>query len=117
MDKKNICPLCQYAVPQKNCGLGLINCACKGLGNARQSECDRFRENSRLASLKEAAIDEIKKYERLRLADGKGSKAAVQRAAIRSCAMTEAFAVMLDIDYDDAAEMLWEWAEKDEPQP
>lgn len=117
MDKKNICPFCEHAIPQKNNGLGLVDCQCKGYGNACQTVCGGFHPNERLSRLKEAAIDAIKEYERLRLTDGKGSKAAVQRAAIRSCTMTEAFAIMLDIDYDDAEEMMWEWAEKDEPQP
>ena len=107
MNKKNVCPFCQYAVPQKNSGLGLVDCPCKGYGNAHQTECASFRENSRLTSLKEAAIEAIKTFDCLKK-DEKHSKAALQRAAIRSCAMQEAFAIMLDIDYDDAAEMLWE---------
>lgn len=109
MNKKNLCPFCQYAVPQKNSGLGLVDCPCKGYGNAHQTECASFRENSRLASLKEAAIEAIEEFDRLNK-DGKISKAALQRASIRSCAMQEAFAIMLDISYDDAAEMLREWA-------
>ena len=109
MNKKNICPFCKYATPQKNCGLGLVDCQCKGYGNAYKTECDSFRENSRLASLKEAAIEAIEEFDRLNK-DGEISKAALQRASIRSCAMQEAFAIMLDISYDDAAEMLREWA-------
>lgn len=119
MNKNNICPFCQYAIPQKNCGLGLVNCQCKGYGNARQTECNSFCENSRLASLKDAAIEAIKAYydliEAIKEFDrpnkgGEISKAALKRASIRSCAMQEAFAIMLDISYDDAAEILWELA-------
>lgn len=109
MDKKNICLFCKYAIPQASCGLGLVDCACKGLGNARQPECDRFRENIRLVSLREAAIDAIKEFDRL-TGGGQSSKAAMRNAAARSCVMTEAFAIMLDIGYDDAAEMLRDWA-------
>ena len=105
MRRENICLLCQYAIPQKNSGLGLVDCSCKGYGNAHQTECDSFRENSRLASLKEAAIEAIKEFEHLNK-DEEISKAALQRASIRSCAMQEAFAIMLDIGYDDAAEIL-----------
>ena len=111
MYKENICPFCKHAIPQKNCGLGLVNCQCKGYGNAYKTECDSFRENSRLASLKEAAIEAIKEFDRLNK-DGEISKAALQRVSIRSCAMQEAFAIMMDISYDDAAEMLRELAKK-----
>lgn len=109
MDKKNICPFCECAIPQKNCGMGLVNCPLKGCGNAHKTECDCFRENSRLVSLREAAIDAIKEFDRLN-EGGQSSKAAMQNVAARSCVMTEAFATMLDIGYDDAAEMLREWA-------
>lgn len=109
MNKKNLCPFCQYAVPQKNSGVGLVDCPCKGYGNAHQTECDSFRENSRLASLKEAAIEAIKAFHCLN-GDENHSKTALQRASIRSCTMQEAFAIMMDISYDDAAEMLHDWA-------
>lgn len=107
MKKDNICPFCEHAIPQKNCGFGLVDCQCKGYGNAHSTECDKFRENSRLASLKEAAIEAIKEFDRL-TKDGEIAKAALKRASIRSCAMQEAFAIMLDISYDDAAEILRE---------
>lgn len=78
MNKKNLCPFCQYAVPQKNSGLGLVDCPCKGYGNAHQTECASFRENSRLASLKEAAIEAIKEFDRLNK-DGEISKAGIAK--------------------------------------
>lgn len=113
MRRENICPLCQYAVPQMNCGLGLVDCPCKGYGNAHQAECDCFRENSRLASLKEAAIEAIKEFNRLN-ESMQSPNVALQKASIRSCTMQEAFAIMMDISYDDAAEILQNSAKKQE---
>lgn len=109
MNKENICPFCQHSIPQKTCGLGLVDCLCKGYGNAHQTECESFRENSRLARMKAATIEAIKEFDRLN-EDEESSKTAKQRAAIRSCAMQEAFAIAMNIGYDDAAEMLRDWA-------
>lgn len=105
MNIKNICPFCKYAIPQKNSGLGLVDCQCKGYGNVCQTVCGSFRPNERLSRLKEAAIEAIREFDHLNKS-GQYAKAAMQNAAARACVMTEAFAIMLDISYDDAAETL-----------
>lgn len=113
MTKGNICVNCKHATPQDNSGLGLVNCHVVGHGNACQTKCDHFRENSRLASLKEAAITAIKEFERMYAIPIDGNElhaASIERAATYAVALQDAYAMVLDISKDMAAEILHEEA-------
>lgn len=111
MERNNICRFCAYSVPQKNSCLGLVDCWLIGYGNACQRECSHYKENPRLAALKKLAVEAIKEFDALN--NTNSASAETKAAAARSVAMQEAFAAMLDISYDDAAKMLWEFAEAD----
>ena len=112
MNKQNLCPTCKYGSPQDNSGLGLVNCIChkgRACGNAYQKECESYRENARIARLKSAAVEAINDFNKLYAipVDGNEAHAAeMAKAAARSCHMQEAYAIILDIGYDLAAEIL-----------
>lgn len=110
MNKKNLCPWCKNAIPQANSGLGLVDCPVMGYGNACQTVCDHFRPNPRLSKLADAALEAVKDFERM-----KDTATAVEqkKAAVMSCAMQEALAIMLDVSYDDVAEWLHDKEEQD----
>ena len=111
MTRDNICPFCIFAIPQKNTELGLVDCIHHGYGNACQMQCKDYRENPRLAQLKEKAKAAIREFNQLSETNGSTS-AAAKKAAIRSCTLQEAFAAILDIPYDQAAELLRDGAEQ-----
>ncbi len=103
MNKKNLCPWCEYAIPQANSGQGLVDCPVMGYGNVCQTVCNRFKPNPRLSKLVDAAEEAIREFE---CAKGVATAAEQKKAAVRSCAMQEAIAIMLDVSYDDVAEWL-----------
>jgi hypothetical protein len=92
--------------------MGLVDCPKKGHGNAYETKCEHFFENTHLLRLREAAVNAIREFERIAdLHHGHTTKAGEQnidlvRAAARSCAMQEAYAIMLGISYDTAAGLL-----------
>lgn len=104
MQKDNLCPFCIHSIPQRNSGIGLVDCPVRGYGNACQMQCDDYRENPRLAQLMSLAVDAIKEFEDASSGDASASIKA--KAAARSCALQEAVAAMLDISYDKAADLL-----------
>lgn len=103
MNTKNLCAWCQYAIPQANSGLGLVDCPMMGYGNACQTVCNCFRPNPRLSKLADAAEEAIREFE---YAKDTATAAEQKKAAVRSCAMQEALAIILDVSYDDVAEWL-----------
>lgn len=112
MNHDNICRFCAYSVPQKNSCLGLVDCWLIGYGNACQRECSHYKENPRLAALKKLAVEAIKEFDALN--NTNSASAETKAAAARSVAMQEAFAAMLDVSYDDAAEYLREEADRED---
>ena len=115
MNKSNICPKCAFAIPQSDNTLGLVDCPKKGYGNAYARTCDCFLENNRLLNLIEIAIEAIKEFESLYAVSFKDSSehaAAIGKAATHSCTMQQAYAIMLGITYDMAAEILHEEAKE-----
>lgn len=103
MKKNNLCWRCNYSTPQSNSGMGLVDCPVVGCGNVCHTVCDHFRPNPRLSKLLDTATEAVKNFERMK---GTATAAEQKKAAARSCAMQEAVAIMLDISYDDAAELL-----------
>lgn len=112
MQQENICPFCQYAVPQKNSGCGLVDCVRKGYGNAHQTECESFQENSRITKLKDATVEAIREFDEVREGSNGIAGTKLKAMASRCVALQEAFAIMVDIGYDHAAEMLRSLAER-----
>lgn len=112
MNHDNICRFCAYSVPQKNSCVGLVDCPLMGYGNAYQRECSNYQENPRLAALKKLAVEAIKEFDALNNTNSASAK--TKAAAARSVAMQEAFAAMLDVSYDDAAEYLREEADRED---
>ena len=109
MNTKNLCAWCQYAIPQANSGLGLVDCPMMGYGNACQTVCNCFRPNPRLSKLADAAEEAIREFEYAK----DTATAEQKKAAVRSCAMQEALAIILDVSYDDVAEWLHDKEEQD----
>ena len=110
MNEKNLCRWCKYAIPQANSGLGLVDCPVTGYGNTCQTVCNHFRPNPRLSKLADAAEEAIREFE---YAKDTATAAEQKKAAVRSCAMQEALAIMLDVSYDDVAEWLRDKEEQD----
>ena len=102
MNEKNLCRWCKYAIPQANSGLGLVDCPV--------TVCNHFRPNPRLSKLADAAEEAIREFE---YAKDTATAAEQKKAAVRSCAMQEALAIMLDVSYDDVAEWLRDKEEQD----
>jgi hypothetical protein len=71
---------------------------------------DSYRPNANLLELKAKAIEAIGKLERLNALPNTGAAHAreASKAAAYSCAMQAAYAIMLGIGYDMAAEVLRE---------
>lgn len=112
MNHDNICRFCAYSAPQKNSCLGLVDCRLLGYGNACQRECRHYKENPRLAALKKLAVEAIKEFDALNNTNSASAK--TKATAARAVAMQEAFAVMLDVLYDDAAEYLRKEADRED---
>lgn len=116
MKRENICPKCAFAISQKDNSwskLGLVDCPKKGYGNAYQTECEHYIENANLRLLMDNAIIAIKEFDRINAlyTNLDVSIPSIQheelvKAAAHSCAMTEAYAIMVGIGYDMAAEYL-----------
>lgn len=66
--------------------------------------------DERVAALKKLAVEAISEFDEMNAGNSASAQTkmveATKRAAARSCALQEAVAVMLDIPYDQAAEML-----------
>jgi len=72
--------------------------------------------NENLNSLKEAAIEAVREFKRLYAIPTNGSDAharEIARAAATSVTMQKAYAIMLGIGYDMAAEIIHEEAKKE----
>ena len=116
--RENICQTCKYTIRQDNSYL--VDCVCNNghaCGNAyqREGQCDSYRPNVPLIRLKQAALDAIKEFNRvhelypdLRADDPSWQHEELVKAATRSCCMTEAYAIMLNLGQDFTAEMLRE---------
>lgn len=115
--RDNLCRSCVFAIPQQGeTSLGLVDCPKMGYGNASSSikhPCENYRENDRLARLKDAAVEAIREFSKINAlhAGSRNAMTSYQRreeakAAAHSCAMTEAYSLICGISYDTAAELL-----------
>ncbi len=106
--RANICQNCRFAIRQKS-GY-LVDCICHNghaCGNTYnlEGQCDDYEPNNNLLSLKTAAIDAIREFDKLN-ASPNCNKEKLMKAACRSCDLQEAYAIIVGISYDLAAELL-----------
>ena len=122
--KDNLCHTCIFAIPQDDSSMGLVDCPKRGCGNAFSSDihpCEHYRENQRLIALREAAVEAIREFEELNAlqeTDPKEYKSKYYQeklhdAAVKSCTMSDAYALAFGLGYDDAAAILHEEARKE----
>ena len=113
--RQNICQTCKFGIKQES-GY-LVNCVCDrngrgGCGNAFELEgqCKHYRPNHNLLFLKHAAITAIRNYHVLADTPEKSShyKQDLAVAASESVALKRAYAMIVGLNYDAAAEILYE---------
>lgn len=107
----NICQSCQYSLRRESGHL--VDCPKVGCGNAWSRDCEHYKPYTNLIRLKDEAVEAICEFEKLNntLSDRDTvHNEQLHNLACRSCALQEAYAMMIGLGYDDAAEILHEIA-------